>query len=373
MRPTHGRLAGMAFAIVAAMATLVGCSGAADGDSPRASTHAPSSPSATNGSRPGGLALKDEVLPGIDAHVWNLAAWGHYVAWGGASKLFAPPVFATVYDVTTRKARHVATAPRGGQIQWVRGDSNTVIYVSSVAEPRADGTSDIRWTINATDLATSETIVLARDQDAASRAFEPSPTISYPWVVWSTPDGPRTSGITALNLRTGQRRTLARGLSLTDVQVAGDQVYYLGASRGNGQDAYSLPLSGGKPIRLTLSAQVGRISVGGQGIAYFEPVEGEATSVWFMPHGQKPRQLLDGEGSNMVAGDGFVAWLHGSGAQIRSTEPMATAPIGLGDDVSVVSRLAASGSQVVFAEDVMDAERRLVEERVHLVRVTPTI
>jgi hypothetical protein len=147
-----------------------------------------------------------------------------------------------------------------------------------------------------------------------------------------------------------------------------DRIVFLNAVSAHVQDVYSVPIAGGQWTRVTNSGRIGQASIGRSGVAYYEPVDGDATSVWFLPAGTAvPQQIYDAEGSNMVAGDGFVAWASNTAILARSTRPGASAATTLVKNWSVIARMSADGDRLVFGERIADSEDRAVGQRLHLV------
>jgi hypothetical protein len=131
----HGRAWSVraALPVVTFTVLLAGCSGAAG--KPNARPRASKSP--TTAVEPTALQVKDSVLKSPDGETRWLTTWGHYVGWAGAPRKHQPADHVTLFDIATGTARHVATAARGEEVLWVRGDDETVAYLTvRVQDPR---------------------------------------------------------------------------------------------------------------------------------------------------------------------------------------------------------------------------------------------
>jgi hypothetical protein len=351
----------MAAAIVTATALLTGCSGAT-GEHPLASPSPPKTPKAT---APAGLGTVDSVIASPHGDAWWLSTWTHYVGWGESAKRFDPDVtFVSVYDTTSHRLRHVVTTHDGFSVMWMRGAADTVVYLTTRPYHGNEDLAD--WRIEAVDLITGQRTTIDRADSAAARRFLPSLSISYPWAVYEK------AGVYARNLLTGQRRTLLRSPSPGRVQAVGDQVFYLQPTR-TGRDVFSVPLAGGPAVRVTHSGKVGDYTAGADGVAYYEPIDGDATSVWFQPAGATTARLLNNtEGSNLAVGDGFAAWIsQDDEVFVRGTTLGAAAAVSIGSHWSPPARIAATGDRLVFSELTLDSQNTPIAEHIHLVRITP--
>jgi hypothetical protein len=315
------------------------------------------------------LLTTDRVLHTQDAEVQGITTWEHYVAWNGATERYREAQRITLYDLNGGHERTVVRVQGDARVDWVRGDGNSLVYVSAVAKEDANGIDHTKWHVSVLNVNTGQVREIAKSDSALSQLGEPSPTVSYPWVVWDTVAGAKTVDLHALNLQTGKRLFLARNISAADAAVREETVYFVKGHSRTKQDVFSMPVTGGQQLQLTHSGQVGGIGVGSAGLSYREPIAGDSRSVWFLPLEGQPWQAKAGEGSNMAVGGRFLAWLSGGKLEARSLDRAATNIVDVTDHISTVARISASANLLAFADYTLDSAGRPLGQTIHVLTV----
>ena len=283
--------------------------------------------------------------------------FGRYAAWvgcDGCQQTFTEPTTLYVADLTTGRVRAVSTTPKDTLVMSVGGSGRRLVY--AVAGP---GGRSVQWTAYALDLSDGSRSTLATVK-VASSGMPPAAVVGAGQFVWQT-FGPGAQGashgpVSAVDLRTGARRTVSRDLPgvLGAVTTAG-LVYR--APTGPGTtidqglvDAFLLPDRAGDTLLLSETHDV-RDVVADDTTAAWQTNDGPDAGVWAAPlDGQGPaRQFYRGGSGDRAVGTGFVALVTAGDAPVLLLYPLGVGPVvAVGDVPEEFDSIAAEGARLAY-------------------------
>jgi hypothetical protein len=287
----------------------------------------------------------------------GMVLFGRYAAWvgcNGCQRTFTEPTTLYVADLTTRRVRAVAAAPRHGEVVPLGGSGSRLAYISGVVAGRT-----VKWTIYALDLVDGTRSALAGSTQA-THPVPPMVTVGAGQLVWqllgATPEGASHGPVSAVDLRTGARRTVSRDLPGVLGAVTRAGLVYRAPTRPGTTvdqglvDAYVLRDAGRPALLLSGKHNVSEI-VADDATAAWQTNDGPDAAVWAAPlNGQEAaREFYRGGTGDRAVGTGFLAIVTTGDAPVLLLYPLAGGPVvAVGDVPGEFDSLAAEGSRLAY-------------------------
>jgi hypothetical protein len=285
--------------------------------------------------------------------------FGRYAAWvgcAGCQRTFTEPTTLYVADLTTRRVRAVATAPKNSFMAPIGGADTRLAYLVGVT-----GNRTLQWTIEALDLTDGARSTLTKGT-AVQRVgvVPPVATTGDGQVVWQTfPQGPQGAShgpVTAVDLRTGARRTLSRDLPGVLGAITAEGLVYRapsaeGAPLDQGPtDAFVLRAGRDRPLVLSDRHDV-RDIVADDTTAVWQTDDGPDAATWAAPlNGQGPvREYYHGGSGDRAVGSGFLALVTAGDEPVLLLYPLEGGPVvAVGDVPEEFDSIAAEGPRLAY-------------------------
>jgi hypothetical protein len=344
-----------AASVVAALFLLGGCTGAGSRPGTASSTNppTPATNSPTTPASPPAYDASFEVPP--LALFFRLFGGGRWVSY----RCCLNNETVNVYDTRSRMDRVVFRSQ--GEADWIVGDANTVVWIDQ-ASRQSDAEPKVDWVMYAQDLLTGQRRVLAR----AQHNLVPFAQAGAGHVVWAGDPigGGNPAEVVSLHeWRIGDAeppRVLVGKIHFGDgsESVTSRGLYFIGPAvtgpGSRGGDVYFLPWSGGAPSALTRTGLVAYVAASADGATVgFQQKDPHAQlddpyTTWLLDHGT-PRLIEDKlNNGNLVAGDGWLAWIDGADVKASIVDSGPITPFVLGTDLAPGSFLGADGGLLVY-------------------------
>ena len=289
----------------------------------------------------------------------GLVLFGRYAAWvgcAGCQRTFTEPTTLYVADLTTRRVRAVATGPQSSFMAPIGGADTRLAYLVGLT-----GNRTLQWTIEELDLVTGARSTLTKGT-AVQRVgvVPPVATTGDGQVVWQTfAQGPQAAShgpVTAVDLRTGARRTLSRDLpGVVGAITAAGVVYRAPTEAGvaldqGPTDAFVLRPGRSRPLVLSDGHDV-RDIVADDATAAWQTNDGPDAATWATPmNGQGPaREYYHGGSGDRAVGTGFLALVTAGDEPVLLLYPLGGGPVvAVGDVPGEFDSIAAQGSRLAY-------------------------
>ena len=295
------------------------------------------------------LHLADTVripLPG-QTYGRGLVVWGRYAAWvgcNGCQKTFEQPGTLYVADLRTRAVRTIARTP-GAPIVPVGGAGSVLVYAVGIIRE-----STPVWRLKTLDLSGTAARTLA-GATPANGVQGPVAVVGNGQVAWQTfvgsGPGDQHGPVTAADLRTGARRTLARDLPGRLAGLTRSGVIY---RTEEAPDDALLLRPGREPLVLSETHDVSDL-VADDTTVIWQTAEGGGSSLWGAPldGGTAARQYYRGGTGDRAVGSGFLALVTAGDAPVLLMYPLAGGPVAaVGDVPGEFDSIAAEGSRLAY-------------------------
>jgi hypothetical protein len=283
--------------------------------------------------------------------------WDRYAAWVGCSgcqRTFTEPTTLYVADLATRRVRAVATVPKDSFVTPLGGAGSWLAYLVG-----ATGDRTLQWSIELVDLGSGRHSRVAEARQQAGAA-PPLATVGAGRLVWQTfgrgPQGASHGPVTALDIRTGTRRTLARDLPGVLAAVTGTGLVYR-APTGPGTtvdqglvDAFFLPKAGGSARLLSGTHNVLGVAADDTTVAW-QTNDGPDAAVWAGPlDGKGPvREFYRGGTGDRAVGTGFLAVVTAGDDPVILLYPLEGGPVvAVGDVPEEFDCVAAEDRRLAY-------------------------
>jgi hypothetical protein len=301
----------------------------------------------------------------------GLVLWGSYAAWvgcNGCERTFDLPDTLYVADLRTRTVRAVA-ATRGTPIVPVGGAGSVLVYAVGGLQGRTP-----LWSLKTRDLSGAAATTLAGARPAEG-GEGPVAVVGNGQVAWQTlagsSPGDQHGPVTAVDLRTGARRTLARDLPGRLAGLTRSGVVY---RTEEAPDDALLLRPGREPLVLSETHDVSEV-VADDTTVVWQTADGAGAAVWGAPLDGRgsARQYYRGGTGDRAVGTGFVALVTGGEAPVLLMFPLAGGPVAaVGDVPGEFDSVAADGDRLAYLS--LQGERGVQPDAKHpIVLVTGTV
>jgi hypothetical protein len=308
-----------------------------------------------------------------DVEMGDVACWGDYMAWAAGDSFGGSETRGQLKNLRTGRLQTVARAAAGQEIAWVRGDADQLTYTTQSTKTDSAGIDHYTWAIHLVDLSTKRDRVVDTSTTSGAKEHLPSPSLAWPWLVWDKALTDTSYDIYALNVQSAQKVRVVHSQNVQDAMAQHDSVIWIRVNGRPGRvegDLMQTDLPALTARQLRGGHRVGR-TFARDGIVSFSELgtDGRTTSIWrTTTSAAKPTVVERAEAYNIVAGDGFTAWLQGDDIVIKlvgDAEPRL-----LVRNAAIIARLYASKDRLAYGSYRLDSSGNVLAESLHYTDVT---